>query len=390
MAPSGPPVQRRIGLWGATQSGKTTMLAALQIAAGQQVREDRWMVIGANPASSTFLSRNVDVLTTDKKFPVATEAAEPLSWLFYRPDPAPRGLNAWLRRRFRRPLATGQQVFEVNTLDVGGYMFRNHLGEVLDDPYHDYYDDEDEGLPLFDPEQTAGADADEVMRAMADCDGLVYLFDPVTEHREQNSFQYFARVLDQIGRLSHESGRIRNGRLPHYLAVCVNKIDDPGIYRVASQNGYMLSGDNDLLLPEVPREYAAELFERLCDGREAGGAAQVRRIIRRFFDPDRVAYFATSSIGFYVQPGRLFRHRDNQNVISGPDGRPRIRGEIRPINVLEPFLWLEDEIRRNPLPPPIIPEPAESPESPEPDSELDSELDSDFSDFTRSGPPPDL
>lgn len=359
--PAGPAAssRRRIGLWGATQSGKTTLLAALQIAAGQQSPGSNWMVVGADQTSSEFLGRNIDILIKDKKFPEGTMGPEPLSWLFYRPDPPHRGMARWLRERFRRPLATGQQLFEINTLDVGGYMFLNHPSEVLDDPNELYYDDEDAGIPLFEGQRTSGEEADEVIRKLADCDGLIYLFDPVIEYQEKNSYQYFARVLNEIARLSHDSGRIRDGRLPHYLAVCVNKIDDPAVYRKAYQAGYLLTGDNELLLPEVPADYAQELFETLCVSQEAGTAEQVLGVIRQYFDPSRVSYFATSSIGFYVRPGRLFRHSDYRNVAEGDDGHPRIRGEIRPINVLEPFLWLEHAIRRNPPPQPSQPQPPE-------------------------------
>ena len=67
--------------------------------------------------------------------------------------------------------------------------------------------------------------------------------------------------------------------------------------------------------------------------------------ITRYFMPERVRYFVTSSIGFRLDRAtRLFDEADFQNVDPRADGGQRIRGPIYPINVVEPVLWIGESI----------------------------------------------
>ena len=68
---------RRIGLWGATQSGKSTFLAALYIAVSRAEHDLR--IFGVNDPSTDFLVRNTSLLNSKHRFPEGTEFSEQLS-----------------------------------------------------------------------------------------------------------------------------------------------------------------------------------------------------------------------------------------------------------------------------------------------------------------------
>jgi hypothetical protein len=68
--------------------------------------------------------------------------------------------------------------------------------------------------------------------------------------------------------------------------------------------------------------------------------------VRQYFYPDRIKYFITSAIGFYRHDEGQFRVDDYQNTVQEADGLVRIRGSIHPINVVEPLLWLGQQLGR--------------------------------------------
>jgi hypothetical protein len=74
-------------------------------------------------------------------------------------------------------------------------------------------------------------------------------------------------------------------------------------------------------------------------------ASLILPMLRQTFHEDRIRFFVTSSIGFYVNsPGGVFDPDDYQNHIPGNTAKPGnpdlIRGGVYPINVIEPMLWL--------------------------------------------------
>ena len=76
---------RRVGLWGATASGKSTFLSALFIAATRSPEDLR--VKGVNDESTDFLIRNTHTLNAQRRFPPPTSAQQPLSWTLQMPVP---------------------------------------------------------------------------------------------------------------------------------------------------------------------------------------------------------------------------------------------------------------------------------------------------------------
>jgi hypothetical protein len=73
--------------------------------------------------------------------------------------------------------------------------------------------------------------------------------------------------------------------------------------------------------------------------------------IAQHFHPERVRFFVTSAVGFHVNPdtGR-FDKDDPQNVVKSGPGvladsmSRRVRGPLYPINIMEPLLWLGEQI----------------------------------------------
>ena len=132
-------------------------------------------------------------------------------------------------------------------------------------------------------------------------------------------------------------------KLPHYVAVCITKFDDPEVYRFARMNGFRTYDEDDpFMFPRVHSDDAESFFRELCNS-DNSDADLICNGLQNFFYPERVRYFVTSAIGFYLKGGR-FREDDNQNVIAQDDTMPKIRGQIHPINVLEPILWLGQSV----------------------------------------------
>jgi len=305
----------RIGLWGATQSGKTTFLAALGLAT---LRAGGWQVFGAsdngklNADSQIFLETNTAALIRGQ-FPTATAANLPYHWTL-------RGdLGGPPIRKIRRKLEgdLNKVAFDLEVIDVPGRLFAGG--------------DSPEDSPLND------ADWPEVLAHFAACDGLVYLHDPLNEE----NFHYVHGLLGRLAGALEPQGRlIDHRRLPHYLAVCVTKFDDPEVFERAWE---VTGGKIELSrtpphspLPKDPKAY----FELIAD-------RMVVNALRDFFDHRRVGYFATSAIGFQATDGMidLGGIKDYTNV-RHIDGRPEILSkEIHPLNVLEPLIWLERQSR---------------------------------------------
>ncbi|MFI5957833.1 hypothetical protein [Cryptosporangium sp. NPDC051539] len=334
---TGPARTVRIGLWGAPQSGKTSFLAALQIAVVRPTDQSDWIIAGRDDTASDFLSQSTHQLDELRIFPSATSNSTVLGWRFFSRGPDVR--TGFLRRR--RPT---QHVFEVETVDVAGRLFANVQPEPDDDGGYDLdfgADDDDQGLSAFDDPEIPEDDLERMYRHLAQCDALVYLFDP----KGRTPYSYVQRTLEQLVRRADELGRITDGKLPHHLSVCITKLDDQDVFREAFRIGAVFTGTDEMMLPYVPPEYARELFEHLTPDQADDSGAIVRASIQRYFHPDRVQYFASSSVGFYVGPTGRFLLHDHSNVRVTPNGAPVIRSQVRPVSVLEPFLWLEKKVR---------------------------------------------
>jgi hypothetical protein len=302
-------------MWGAPSSGKTTFLAALSLALNR--RGGDWNLAGANEASEKILIRLTAALTRGHAFPDATEAIEQYNWV----------LNGQVRpgkvRRFRRDK------------------------EQIVKPVRVSLDLVDASGEITDPEQLGFSVRHDLIEHLAHCGGIVYMFDPIREFDKGDAFDHtFGMIVQLARRLAEEPGF--DGRLPHYVAVCVTKFDEIKVFETARKLDLLMADPNDPYgFPRVDDRDARELFQKLCEVSGSGNAEMVLNALEQYFRTDRIKYFVTSAVGFYVDPrARMYDPDDPQNLL--PDEKAprkaRIRGPVHPINVVEPLLWLSTKL----------------------------------------------
>ncbi|MEU4169896.1 hypothetical protein AB0F46_23825 [Streptomyces sp. NPDC026665] len=296
----------RIGLWGGECSGKTTYLTALPVAAMQSGRqgEESWTINGMTSEANAYLVQGTAMLAVERAFPPATSAVRALSWL----------LRGTVPPRLMRPKRLREVEVTLDIKDIPGIAF-------------------DETHPLH----------DEVIDELARAQGLIYLFDPLAGAQEAaHSVSTFLSTLNGLAKRVRDSGGILRGRLPHQVSVCVAKFDAPEVFRPAVEAGWVTQDSHGPRLPRVPGHIARQYFEWLCDN--APHAHLVRDGLTTHFHPERVAYYATSAIGFRMNQHHHFDYRDFANLVE-TGGPPRIRSAPEPINVLEPLTDLAHRIR---------------------------------------------
>jgi len=294
------PVQ--IGLWGSPRSGKSTFLAALPLAA----QAHGFRVHPTDENASTYMQDLVNKLV-ERNFPPPNRAAIPISWRF-----TGEVQRAGLLGRVRE-----QVEFLLQLYDAPGDFVRQG---VLD--------------PTF-------------MRVLASSRGLIYLLDPLYSIDEDPSFRDFFHALDAVYRELDRDGQLRpDGHLPHFLAVCVTKFDDESLFRRSVLTGLI---EQDRKYPNMPRvvpRNAKAYFDWVCDNVLGPKAQLVRNAINAYFVPERVRYFASSAIGFKLNGNSIFDFRDFGNV-EEVNGEARVRQAVRPVDIMEPLLFLEQGIRRD-------------------------------------------
>ncbi|MFD4142845.1 hypothetical protein, partial [Streptomyces sp. NPDC058572] len=296
----------RIMLWGAPRSGKTTYLAALPISAMQYRRhhEGSWTISGMTQESNAFLAHGVDLLTRQRTFPAATLGVQDLAWSLQGPEEKGK-----LGFRTRRPN------FVVEMQDAAGEAFAHGHSQQA-----------------------------QLVGQLARSHGLIYLFDPVGDAEvTTESFTYLQATLTQLTAKLRNQGSLVDGKLPHYVSVCIAKFDHPEVFRPAVEAGWVSQDIEGSRLPRVPLEQSEHFFQWVCDEFRGSNARLVGDILYAHFDPKRISYYAISAVGFRLNPQHVFDYRDYANV-EFVDGESRIRASPEPINVLEPLIDLERRI----------------------------------------------
>jgi GTPase SAR1 family protein len=319
MASANKPTERSIAMWGPPSSGKTTFLAALSIALSRH--DYGWRLRSADEASEQALIGMQKELMRDHAFPAATDGIEYYNWVL-EGNFVPKRTGLF-RKTETRALSIG-----LDLVDATG--------------------------ELTDPERMGYSARQELIEDLVKSSGIVYIFDPMREFAEGDAFDHTYGMLIQLARLKAAEPGWTGARLPHFVAVCVTKFDEIPVYHAANKMNLIVSDPDDPYdFPRVRDDEARDLFLKLCEASGSGNAEMVINALEQYFLPERIKYFVTSAIGFYLNPRkRIFDEDDWQNVLpneSHSDARvkdsekrnpPKIRGGVHPINVVEPIVWL--------------------------------------------------
>lgn len=298
----------RIAVVGAAGTGKTTFAAALYLAALSHAGADAyWSLHRAREPHDPRLDRAISQLRS-RRFPSPVEGVRPLELRLAGQIDEARGGGRFVRPGRRR-------------VDCMVEVYQAMQSSAVS--------------------ATQTAEAADVER-MAHADALLYLVDPVRElagdRRWGTNFQFFNVLLEALMVELGRSNRLDRGRLPHHVAVCLTKFDHPKVFEGAVTAGLVTFPEHGD--PRMSDTQAIQYLNWLCESTPGSGISLLRDGLRRHFHADRLAYFATSSVGFYrpnIRPPAL---ADYRNVVVVGE-RPHLRGLARPWNVMEPLLHVE-------------------------------------------------
>ena len=284
--------RRTIAVLGTANSGKTTFLAAASLAAtAARPRLGRWNVIAESEQAEHFLVQQTNALAVVRRFPEATMGPTAFSYVFRAEVP---------RRR-----STERVDFALDFCDVGGGEYRREN---------------------YGRDQTLDAH-------LGRAGHLVILLDPVGSGPQA---EFLVPHLERLTQEFHESSRLVKGRLPHHVAFCVTKFDEPAVFQDARRGNWV--GQNSQGDPCVPDADAEGYIAWL--GRRSADVGRARALVRGHFLPRRVSWYAVSAIGFHRTRDGLLNLDDCSNQTYDEHGLRVLRGPARPLNVLEPLIAL--------------------------------------------------
>ena len=299
-----PPVLS-LGLLGASGSGKTMYLAALDVATARAA--GGWSIAGADERSEELLAAWTTSLVGDKRFPDATVLCmfEQFRWILAHPD----GIR--LGERQSQAGALSPEI-ELDLVDAAG-----EWGSAAAPPHV----------------------SNAVIDHLTQCGGLLLLFDLLMADHGINH-HYLQQYLQRLA--SRYNGAA--SPLPHYVAVCVTKFDDPAVFQEAVLGGYTRTDGTTMSLPVVPDQQACSFFRDICS--RYADAELFMALLHLYFQPERIRYFVISSLGFYISPETMkFDISDFRNIVQNVNpgySERRIRGDIYPVKTLDPILWIAE------------------------------------------------
>jgi hypothetical protein len=299
-------------------SGKTTFLSALDIALKRQPYG--LTLVGADEPSVRLLISMTDALVTRHEFPQATEGIEYYEWtLFGSPFSTPRLTQGGTMEgaKSARPLQV-----TLGFADPSGEIVARTAPRYPDQPHH--------------------PDRQQLIQHVAGAEAILIMFDPIRELEHRDAF---STMDDFLRRVMWEVGASGYSRLQHHVAVCVTKFDDARVLDAATGLNLVTTDPYDPFgFPRVQDNDARTFFARLGGMHGRTDGERLLALLDQTFYPERVQFFVASAIGFYVDPRTSrFDPDDPQNVFPS-SGQTRIRGAIRPVNIVEPILWLADRI----------------------------------------------
>ncbi|MGH8908836.1 MAG: hypothetical protein ACRD0K_20670, partial [Egibacteraceae bacterium] len=219
---------KKVTLWGASQSGKTSYLGALGLAAlRQDGSEGYWRVTGADEATNDWLiARTLEL--SERRFPSPNSITDDCRFLFTQDTMSDSS------QEFDWQDGEQRVAFEFRVLDHPGWLLNKR---------------EERSKEWW-----------EILDHILECDGLAYLYDPQPKGQplEQRP------PLWHLAQRAQETGKADSGgRLPHRLAVCVTKFDHPETFKKALDDRWITQDTSPSRhpLPTDTRQY----FEHVAD-----------------------------------------------------------------------------------------------------------------------------
>jgi hypothetical protein len=305
-----------IAMLGATGSGKSTFLGALQIALLQN--DSEWTIWSRDAASRGALARLHAALMSHGEFPLPTTGIDIFDWV----------------------LSSKRELTEQKGRFGGTRSVQENLQLTLKltDPTGE----------LTGSDQIGAADRERLVEHVANSRGILYMYDPIREFTIGDAYdRTFSMLMDIVAEASDDPEF--DGRLPHHVAVCVTKFDEPRVFKTAEALRMLVWDEHDPLgFPKVHESDARDLMHRLCGLSRSGAGKAVPQLLEKYFRTERIKYFVTSSVGFMVNKHtQKFDPQDTENVYRIESRETLIRGPVNPINVAEPVLWLVEQIALN-------------------------------------------
>jgi energy-coupling factor transporter ATP-binding protein EcfA2 len=307
-----------IALLGATGCGKSTFLGALQIAflkRAQYLKETQgWRIWSKDAASRAELVKMHTALTSEGRFPMPTRGIDTFDWILDGKVERTEKSGRWGSRTFDE---------------------RVELTLKLTDPTGELTGSDQMGQQL----------REELVDHVAKSRGILYMFDPIREFNRGDAYdKTYSLIMDLVAAVANEPDF--DGHLPHHVAVCVTKLDEPRVFRTAQSLNMLVRDENHPLgFPIVHDVDARDLLLKLCDVGRKGNTQMVPQLLEEYFDPRRIRYFVTSSVGFMLnRRTRQFDDQDTENVYRIASGTSLVRGPVNPVNVVEPVLWLVNQL----------------------------------------------
>lgn len=313
----------RIGLWGGVHSGKTLFAGALQIAVnalGARGDGAGLRSMPMNVDASRHMMEAFGALGKKSDLPASTVNARDLRWTFSGKLQDPETIRPRLHALswVHRPVQ-----FELDLRDPPGIDYDN---------------------------DSEGEEVNESIRKLISADGIIYLFDPIAADRDERFETLFLHTLGRLNANSIVGGRV-DRYLPQRLAVCVTKFDDQKVFDKAVSAGLVFSDSAGQL--RVPTgKHSQQFFELLCEDSDDSNALHLLQAIRNNFRPKSVRYYITSALGFSGEHGGggglpWPKLRRCPNVMDTAAGHQGVREQARPVNVIEPLLYLVRQTRRD-------------------------------------------
>jgi hypothetical protein len=302
------PAESGVALLGPTESGKSTFLCALYKALLDQ--DEDWLLFTRDPASQRRLDEMSDALISQGDLPLPTRIVDTIRWILSGTVEHPER-----KGRFSTEIMVRERVeIALRLTDAPGGLGRS--------------------------DQIGLTQRNELIQQLTGSSGILYMFDPIREFAHGDAFPRTSSLLGELmGVMSQKPGF--DGKLPHHLAVCVTKLDDPRVFKTAQDLKMLVPDDNQWGFPRVHETDAQTLFHALGVISKSGNGEAVPRLLERYFHSERISYYVTSAVGFMVNKrSRRFDPRDTVNVYRTASGDTLVRGPVHPINVVEPVLWI--------------------------------------------------